>query len=650
MEVPSAHSAAVAPDLNSAPSWEDPLDRVPVILWRAAANGYVRHLNKRWFEYTGTTPEQVRGRGWKDYVHPDDLEMLVETGRQYVASGKSIDCRARLRRFDGVYRWFLFRPAPVHDETGDVVAWYGAITDVEELKRAEDTVAESERKLKAIIDTIPTLAWSAHPDGSVDFLSQNYLDYVGLAPDQTLNWNWTAAVHPDDLPGLAAAWQAIMAAGEAGEAEARLRRFDGQYRWFLFRANPLRDESRNIVKWFGVNTDIQDRKRAEQALYRSEAFLTKGQQLSLTGSFSCDFETEKITWSDQLYRIFEFEPGIPITFDLIATRYHPGDRPTIAALAEQVRSGVKNFDYEHRLLLPDGSIKYLHVTATGTRNNDGRIEYFGAAQDVTRRRLADEALNKARAELAHMTRITSLGALTASIAHEVNQPLSGIITNANACLRMLGADPPNVERARETARRTIRDGNRASGVVARLRSLFSKEEPTFDPVDLNHATQEVIALLLNNLRANRVLVRTELADDIPPVQGDRVRLQQVIWNLIQNAIDAMSSVDDRPRELLIRTEQDQDALVRLSARDTGVGFGANATERLFETFYTTKNGGMGIGLSVSRSIIESHHGRLWVEPNEGPGVTFFFSLPRHFQGSTGIGRLDFARTHLGTPS
>jgi C4-dicarboxylate-specific signal transduction histidine kinase len=240
--------------------------------------------------------------------------------------------------------------------------------------------------------------------------------------------------------------------------------------------------------------------------------------------------------------------------------------------------------------------------------------------------VAEAALSKARSELAHVARVTTLSTLTASIAHEVNQPLSGIITNASTCLRMLDSVPPNVGGARETARRTIRDGNRASDVIMRLRALFSKKEFALEPMDLNEATREVVALSLSDLQRNRVMVQSELADDLPTVTGDRVQLQQVILNLLRNACDAMAGVHERPRQLLIRTEREEHG-VRLAVRDAGVGVDRQNMDKLFDAFYTTKNGGMGVGLSVSRSIVESHHGRLWAEPNEGPGATFSFFIP-----------------------
>jgi len=226
--------------------------------------------------------------------------------------------------------------------------------------------------------------------------------------------------------------------------------------------------------------------------------------------------------------------------------------------------------------------------------------------------------------------------LTASIAHEINQPLSGIITNAGTCLRMLDVDPPNVDGARETARRAIRDGNRVSDVISRLRALFSHKPFTPESVDLNDATREVIALSLNDLQKNRVIVQAELTNDAALVAGDRIQLQQVILNLLRNASDAMTNVGERPRHLLIKTTCEDNGCVRLTVRDTGVGLGGQNIDKLFDSFYTTKSGGMGIGLSVSRAIIERHRGRLWAEHNDGPGATFAFSIPGNPEGVTNI--------------
>ena len=405
------------------------------------------------------------------------------------------------------------------------------------------------------------------------------------------------------------------------------RRKDGTEFPVEISLSPLETEEGTLVS--GAVRDISERKRVEDELRRSEAFLREAQSLSSTGSFFWRVATGEITWSEELYRIYQLEIGVPVTLEMIRTRVHPEDVSLIekVIMVEQARSGGNDFEWQYRLLMPDHSIKYLHAVAHASRDHDGQLEYIAAVQDVTARRQAEEARDKARSELAGVARVMSLGTLAASIAHEINQPVSGIITNASTCQRMLAATPPNVDGALETARRTIRDANRASEVITRLRALFSKKEIAIESVDLNEATREVIALSLSGLQRNTVVVQTELADDLPPVIGDRIQLQQVVLNLLRNGSEAMSAVDDRTRELLVRTERAEGNQVHLSVKDSGVGITPQAADRIFEGFYTTKTDGMGIGLSISRSIIEAHHGRLWAVANDGPGSTFSFAIP-----------------------
>ena len=293
-------------------------------------------------------------------------------------------------------------------------------------------------------------------------------------------------------------------------------------------------------------------------------------------------------------------------------------------MKELLEGTRRRFEIEKQYRRKNGNLVWVrnHVSIVpGT----ARVPEFLMAivEDITDRK----NLNQARAELAKVARITSLGVLTASIAHEVSQPLAGIVTNANTCNRMLTANPPNIEGARETVRRTIRDGNRASEIINRLRALFAKKDFTVEPVNLAEITREVIALSVSELQRNRVVLRSELDDKLPLISGDRVQLQQVILNLLRNASDAMSKIEERPRELLIRTEPDGEDRVRLTVRDAGVGFDPQAMGRLFDAFYTTKDDGMGIGLSVSQSIIQRHDGQLWASLNDGPGATFSFSIP-----------------------
>ena len=258
---------------------------------------------------------------------------------------------------------------------------------------------------------------------------------------------------------------------------------------------------------------------------------------------------------------------------------------------------------------------------------DDLVEFVGTVMDVTERKQGEEALRKSRAELAHVTRVTTLGEMTASIAHEINQPLSGIVTNSSACLRWLSGDSPNLDEAREAVRRIIRDGNRAGEVITRIRALVSKTDTEKSRLDVNDAIQEVAALAQGEVRRNSVELRTELAHDLPPVVGDRVQLQQVILNLVMNGVEAMALVADRPRELLIYSHQYESDKVLVAVRDSGTGLHLENLDQLFEPFFSTKPQGMGMGLAISRSIIESHGGRLWAVPNDGPGVTFEFALP-----------------------
>ncbi len=531
------------------------LHSIPGLVCTMSPAGEVDGFNPQILEYFGKTPEELKGWATSDAVHPDDVPQVVAAFTHSITTGTPYDVEHRCRRADGVYRWFQVRALPVRDTTDRITGWYVLLTDIDDRKRAEDAVRASERDLNQIINAIPALAWSARPDGAAEFFNQHYLDYVGLSAEQVKDWGWTVAVHPDDLNGLIAWLQRMIASDQPSECEGRLRRFDGEYRWFLLRTNPLRDASGRTLKWYGTKTDIDDRKRAEEKLRRSQAFIAEGQRLARLGAFSWRVESGQITWSDQLYRIFEFEPGGLVTLERIGSRVHPEDIPLLGDMIERAQRAVCDLEYEHRIVMPNQSVKYLHLLAHGTQDQDGRPEYIGAVQDVTERRLAEEAPTEARSDLAHVTRVTSLGVLTASIAHEVNQPLSGIITNAGTCLRMLAAAPPNVEGARETARRTIRDANRASELITRLRALFSRKESTTEPLDLNEAAQEVIALSLSELQRNRVILRREFADDLPVVTGDRVQLQQVILNLLRNASDAMSAVNDRPRQLKIRTER-----------------------------------------------------------------------------------------------
>lgn len=333
-------------------------------------------------------------------------------------------------------------------------------------------------------------------------------------------------------------------------------------------------------------------------------------------------------------------------FDITATEF----RPHIAALMAQLLNGRRDqFNIEKQKRRKDGHFIWVRNNVSLLPGAEGvSRKCLSLVEDISEQKAAEESLQQTQARLSRATEIATAAELSASIAHELNQPLSGIITNASTCVRMLGRQPPNVEGARRTVQRTIRDGNRAAEVITRLRALFSKHDITIEPVDLNEATREVITLSFSRLKKSRVDLHLELDSGLQPVMGNRVQLQQVIMNLLRNASDAMTSVDGRPRELVIRTERDEGDGVRLSVRDAGVGFDPEIANKLFETFYTTKNDGMGVGLSVSRSIIERHDGRLWATRNDGPGATFSFSIPRRADEMASLLSHDAARTSTST--
>jgi PAS domain S-box-containing protein len=385
--------------------------------------------------------------------------------------------------------------------------------------------------------------------------------------------------------------------------------------------------------------------RAEEALRRSEVYLTEAQKLSHTGSFGWDVSTGKIYWSQETFRIFDYEPPTEPTLELVMRRTHPEDREVVREIVGRVTQERKHFDFEHRVLTPNGSVKYLRVVGRPSENGTGNFEFVGAVTDITERKRAEEelrqkeaSLREAQTELAHVSRVTTMGELAASIAHEVNQPLSGIVTNANAGLRWLAGEFPNLEEAREAIRRIIRDGNRAAEVVAQMRALFKKTGTPQEWLDINEAIEEVVVLTQSETRRNQVGLRVELAVGLPAVMGNRVQLQQVVMNLILNAIEAMSAVADRQRELVIKSQHGEVDEVRVVVQDSGIGIDPLNAERIFDAFHTSKPGGLGMGLSISRSIVESHGGRLWAVPNDGLGTTFQFTLHSKWRGTDELRR------------
>ena len=533
-----------------------------------------------------------------------------------------------------------------------IVCWLSASR-----RRAEDALRESEQQWRSLTEALPQLVWGAAPDGGCDYFSTQWTNYTGVAESDLLGWRWMETLHPDDREPTRQFWTESVAGRQPYDVEYRIRRSDGIYGWFKTRGTPIRDTDGRIVKWFGTCTDITDRKRAEQALMdhelelsqardlleikvmertkelrRSEAYLEEAQKLSKTGSWARVSATGEMKyWSEECFRVLGFEPqdGLP-RFETFLQHVHPDDRRRVKETAE--RAGREKVDYEvdYRIVHPGGEVRDIHTVAHPVLSPSGDVvEFVGTVMDVTERRQAEkerERLRQVQADLAHINRATTMGELTASLAHEINQPIAAAVTDARTCLRWLAREQPDIAEARESAARMVKAITRASDIISRLRKLFKKGAPQTSVVDVSEVIQEMVVLLHGEASRYSVSIQTELSADSPQVLADRVQLQQVLMNLMLNGIEAMHDTKSGG-QLTIRSLRGEGGQLVISVSDTGVGLPPEQAEQIFNSFFSTKAQGTGMGLSISRSIIESHGGRLWASSNSERGATFNFTLP-----------------------
>jgi PAS domain S-box-containing protein len=576
----------------------------------------------RIFEYdltTRPTIELILRR-----VHPLDVPSVREIVERASRDGSDFEHEYRLVMPDSAIKHVHVVAHAERDEWGQI-EFVGAVMDVTERKRAED-------RTRLIIDTVPAQLWTESAEGVVDFVNRRWIDYTGMTLEQAVGSGWNRMVHPDDIEHVLSKWRILVSEGKPREIESRLRRSDGEYRWFLSRCYPLVDHAGHILGWYGSDTDIHDRKVAEETLRRSEGYLAEAQRLSHTGSWaSKPASGENTYWSEECYRLMGFDPhGGQPGFETVLQRYHPDDQARVREALETAEREKTGFELDYRIIHPDGEIRDIHVIGHPVLSPSGDfVEFFGTVMDTTERKQAEEErerLRQAQADLAHVNRVTTMGELTASVAHEVNQPIAAAVTNANTCLRWLARDQPNVEEARAAALRIVNDGTRAAEIIKRIRLLFKKGISEREMVDINQVVEELVVLLRGEAVRYSILVQTELEADTPRVMADRVQLQQVLMNLMINGIDAMKNVAGT-RELAIKSHLAESGQVLVSVNDTGMGLPAQQSDKVFEAFFTTKPNGMGMGLSISRSIVESHGGRLWAADNSPRGASFCFTLP-----------------------
>jgi PAS domain S-box-containing protein len=516
--------------------------------------------------------------------------------------------------------------------------------DITERKNPEEKIWEQEARLLEVLDYAPQHIAVLGPDLNGLYLNQAGLDYHGITlkewQSSTLlpfaQWPSSAAqtfFHPDDWERMKGDTQSKFLSGAPHETEGRLLRRDGTYRWFLFRYNPMRDKQGDIARWYVAAIDIEDRKQAEKKLQQSEAYLREAQRVGHMGSWAQNLSTGALFVSPELLRIFGRDPQEKPTQEMFRESIHPDDRLFVEKAANEARNGKTNLKVDHRIILADGSVRHVHSVSHPVLNDSGDlVEFIGTIMDVTEGRQAEEGLHLAQGELAHMNRATAMAELTTSLAHEVNQPIAAAVTDASTCLRWLARDQPDLGEARLAAARTVQDAIRAGEIIRRIRLLFKKGTPQRELLDVNEVIREMVWLLGDQAKQHSISVRTGFASDLSHVMGDRVQLQQVLMNLMINGIDAMKNRVGT-RELVINTQRADNVQLMVSVSDTGVGLPPQKAEQLFTAFFTTKLHGIGMGLRISRSIVEGHGGRLWAIDHSPHGACFCFTLPTHAEDS-----------------
>lgn len=615
------------------------VDTIPALVWSALPDGSRDFHSQRWLEFTGLSAEEATSQGW--VVHPQDRAAVEEKWRAAIATGEPLEVEARGRSAKGEYRWFLVRAEPLRDEKGTIVKWYGSNTDIEDRKNATEALRKSETQWREVFEHNPVMYFMVDATGIVLSVNAFGAAQLGYTVSELVGQSVLKVFFEEDrefvLRNVAVCLENL---GQLNSWELRKVRKDGTVLWVRENAKAVRRSDNRVIVLVACE-DITEAKRTADALRLSESYMVHAQQLAGVGSWAYTSSYQggywdiAEHWSAEMWRIADFDPskGYPPS-DLIFSRIHSEDRERMTEANTHVVKDERSLNIKYRYSRADGQLRVLHSIGALVHESGVATRFVGATMDITEQeqrieqlRRADEELHQTQAQLTHVARLTTLGELTASIAHEVNQPLAGVVSSGNACLRWLASDPPQIEKARQSVDRIVRDANRASEVVSRVRSLVKKTPPEKVRLNINEAVQAIIVLTRREVEQAKSSLTAQLSDDVPLVWADRIQLQQVILNLIINAIEAVSSLSDGPRNLFVSATEDKLNGVLLTVRDSGMGLDPTKLEEIFDAFYTTKRDGMGMGLAVSRSIIESHGGRLWATLNEPRGAVFQFTLP-----------------------
>ena len=777
------------------------IESMPGHAWSADPDGRFTYVSPNTLAFLGNAredlniPDDEDEFGWRRVVHPDDYDRVAAKWRHCLETGDHYDTEHRLRRADGVYRWFRNSGRPSRDSQGRITQWYGTTMDIDDQKRAEAALRDRERELSQLVDMVPSHLWRLTPDGEPTFFNKRMVDFLGQDVADTDRPGMSRldaiieTVHPDDAAKFRDALHRCLVTGESFAMRYRLRRADGVYRWMSSRAEPLRDQDERIVQWYGLCHDIDDQVHAEEALQKSERRyrdlfhympigLTQVDASKLIPLFKelrargvTDLQTYIDEHPEFLPRALDaleveevnqhivemfgarnaeemrgpitryWQPGIStirrsiearyrgeevfqeetkvarmdgVVVDVLFTTARPGavadkslvgfiditerkkaeealrdrerefsqlvemvpsliwrlspegeptflskrlrnflgtaiadaEKPGMSRLAAIIEGAVhpddadslkealnhsfvtgERFSKKYRLRRADGVYRWVEGSAEPLRDESGRIvQWYGLSRDIDDQIKALSRLQQMQADFAHMNRVSTMGELAASLSHEITQPIASARNNARAAQNFLDMERPDLGEVREALSCVVGDADRAADIIDRIREHMKKAPPRKECFDLNATIDEVIALARSVTSEKAVSVQTRFANGLGLVEGDRVQLQQVILNLILNAVEAIEAVEMGQRKLLVSTQQDGAEIV-VAVRDTGPGIDPKQLERVFEAFYTTKSSGTGMGLSICRSIIDAHGGRLWAEPNEPRGAVFQFTLP-----------------------
>jgi len=618
------HDVRTSVEVNGHPAqpeltFRQMVDGISAPLAVLTSDGAVEFVNRQVLDYFGKTLEELKEWSSTDAVHPEDRAAAIAVWTRSVETGQPYDIELRQRRADGVYRWFRVQGLPVRDAEGHIIRWCVLQTDIEDRKRAEAARRETERELRQLVDNVPGMIAVADAEGHSEYVNKRAIDYL----DTTIEGFRARpmdTVHPEDQELLRNEWLRCNGLGQPLDLVHRVRRFDGVYRWVHVRGEPLVDDQGRIVRWYYVFTDIDDQRRAEQALRESEQHLRlvvetiPAQVARSTAQGRLEYVNRRVV--DYLGKELG---GIGIR------ALHPDDRHARGLKWRHAWKTGEPWEDTFRLRRADGEYRWFYGRFEPVLDPGGRVVcWYSVSIDINDTREMEEILRSTRRKLSAVMQIATVAELSASIAHEVNQPLASVVANAHAAQTWLSRDPPNLERAQATLERIVRDGHSAAEVVSRIRALFKEAAPVKALVDMNQIVAEVLRVLSDELRDHSIVVETDLEADLPMVEADHVHIQQTLINLVHNAAEAMHGVTDRAKALSVRSQRHGDELL-IQVRDRGVGI--EDLRVIFEPFFTTKESGMGMGLAICRSIVEAHGGRIWATANQGAGMTFSVTLP-----------------------